>query len=98
MLLKAVSSSKSAICLYCQTLCRKRHSVYARKSQALSCSNATPKSILDEFVAIGVLIYGSDPVQSVIFLPPAELGILFALAAGIAIFHRYRLCATSTIF
>jgi len=39
VLLKAASSSRSAVCPYCQTLSQKRHSVYVRKPQALPCSD-----------------------------------------------------------
>lgn len=35
VLLVAASSSPSAICPYCQTFSKKRHSVYIRKPQAL---------------------------------------------------------------
>jgi len=38
VLLKAVSTSISAICPYCQNLSEKRHSFYIRKPQALPCS------------------------------------------------------------
>jgi transposase len=46
VLLKAVSSSNSAICSYCRTLSKKRHSVYVRKPQALPCSNTPIQLIL----------------------------------------------------
>ncbi len=46
VLLKAVSSSHSAICPYCQTLSQKRHSVYVRKPQALPCSSTPIQLIL----------------------------------------------------
>jgi transposase len=41
VLLKAVSSSRSAVCPYCQTRSQKRHSVYVRKPQALPCSDTS---------------------------------------------------------
>jgi transposase len=44
--LKAASSSRSAICPYCQTLSHKRHSVYVRKPQALPCSNTPMQLVL----------------------------------------------------
>jgi transposase len=46
VLLKAVGSSNSAICPYCQTLSKKRHSVYIRKPQALPCSSTPIQLIL----------------------------------------------------
>jgi len=46
VLLKAISSSNSAICPYCQTLSKKRHSVYVRKPQALPCSHTPIQLIL----------------------------------------------------
>src|ERR1051325_8338356 len=46
-LLKAVSSSRAAVCPYCQTLSQKRHSVYVRKPQALACSDTAVQLILE---------------------------------------------------
>jgi transposase len=46
VLLKAVSSSRSALCPYCQTLSQKRHSVYIREPQALPCSDTSIQLIL----------------------------------------------------
>ena len=46
VLLKAVSSSRSAVCPYCQTLSEKRHSSYVRKPQALPCSNTRVQLVL----------------------------------------------------
>lgn len=46
VLLKATSSSRSAICPYCQTLSEKRHSSYIRKPQALPCSNTPVQLVL----------------------------------------------------
>jgi transposase len=39
--LVAASASQSAICPYCQTFSKKRHSVYVRKPQALPCADAS---------------------------------------------------------
>ena len=41
LFLGAASSSQSAICPYCQTFSKKRHSVYVRKPQALPCADAS---------------------------------------------------------
>jgi len=46
VLLKAVSSSRLAVCPYCQTLSEKRHSSYIRKPQALPCSNTPVQLVL----------------------------------------------------
>ena len=46
VLLKAVSSSRSAVCPYCQTCSQKQHSVYIRKPQALPCSDTPIQLIL----------------------------------------------------
>jgi hypothetical protein len=46
VLLKATSSSRSAVCPYCQTLSEKRHSSYIRKPQALPCSNTPVQLVL----------------------------------------------------
>src|SRR6266498_2099588 len=46
VLLKAVSSSRSAVCPYCQTRSQKRHSVYVRKPQALPCSDTPIQLVL----------------------------------------------------
>jgi transposase len=46
VLLKAVSSSRSAICPYCQTHSQKRHSIYVRKPQALPCSHTPIQLVL----------------------------------------------------
>ena len=46
VLLKAVSSSRSAVCPYCQTLSEKRHSSYVRKPQALPCSSTPVQLVL----------------------------------------------------
>jgi len=39
VLIQAASSSRSAVCPYCQTRSHKRHSAYVRKPQALPCSD-----------------------------------------------------------
>ncbi len=46
VLLEATSSSRSAVCPYCQTLSEKRHSNYIRKPQALPCSNTPVQLVL----------------------------------------------------
>jgi transposase len=46
VLLVAASSSQSAICPYCQTLSKKRHSVYIRKPQAPPCAEASIQLVL----------------------------------------------------
>ena len=46
VLLQAASASQSAICPYCQTLAKKRHSVYVRKPQALPCASTPIQLIL----------------------------------------------------
>jgi transposase len=46
VLLKAVSSSRSALCPYCQTRSQKQHSVYVRKPQALPCSDTPIQLVL----------------------------------------------------
>jgi transposase len=44
--LNAVSTSRSAVCPYCQTRSQKRHSVYVRKPQALPCSDTSIQLVL----------------------------------------------------
>ena len=44
--LKAASTSRSAICPYCQSPSQKRHSSYIRKPQALPCSNTLIQLVL----------------------------------------------------
>lgn len=46
VLLTAVSSSQSAVCPYCQTLSKKRHSCYVRQPQALPCSSTSIQLVL----------------------------------------------------
>ena len=46
VLIKAVSTSRSAICPYCQTPTQKRHSSYIRKPQALPCSDTSIQLVL----------------------------------------------------
>ena len=46
VLLKAVSSSRSAVCPCCRTRSQKQHSVYVRKPQALPCSDTPIQLIL----------------------------------------------------
>ena len=46
VLIKAVSTSRSATCPYCQTPSHKRHSSYNRKPQALPCSNIPVQLVL----------------------------------------------------
>ncbi|HEU0296401.1 MAG TPA: ISL3 family transposase, partial [Anaerolineales bacterium] len=49
VLLKAISSSRSAVCPYCQTHSQKRHSVYVRKPQALPCSDTPIQLVLSVY-------------------------------------------------
>ena len=46
VLIQAASSSRSAVCPYCQTRSRKRHSAYVRKPQALPCSDTPIQLVL----------------------------------------------------
>lgn len=46
VLIKAVSTSQSATCPYCQTPSHKRHSSYNRKPQALPCSDTPVQLVL----------------------------------------------------
>jgi len=46
VLIKAVSTSRSATCPYCQTPSHKRHSSYNRKPQALPCSDTPAQLVL----------------------------------------------------
>jgi len=46
ILIKAVSTSRSATCPYCQTPSHKRHSSYNRKAQALPCSDTPVQLVL----------------------------------------------------
>jgi transposase len=47
VLIKTVSTSRSATCPYCQTPSYERHSSYHRKPQALPCSDTPVQLILD---------------------------------------------------
>jgi transposase len=46
VLLKAISNSQSAMCPYCHTLSRKRHSVYLRKPQTLPFADTSVRLVL----------------------------------------------------
>jgi len=46
VLLKAESSSQSAVCPDCQTFSKKQHSVYVRKPQALPCADTSIQLVL----------------------------------------------------
>ena len=46
VLIEAISTTRSAICPYCQTPSHKRHSWYVRRPQALPCSAASVQLVL----------------------------------------------------